>query len=305
MQRADQTLAGIIAIPVTPFDTTYALDEQGLRRVVRFALDWGAHGLLAPVNASEWYTLSDEERRRVCEIILTEVSGAVPVIVGVTAQSVTLATELARHAQHHGAAAVNAMPPHILHPDMAGCYTYYQALSAAVDIPLVIQNFYPPLGTPMSAQFVMRLVRELPNVPYVKEETLPEPLKISQLLAEAAGEPRLRGVFGGQGGIFMLDELRRGACGNMPACHATDALVAIWDAWSAGNEAQAQALHDRLLPLLSLERCYGGTAVYKEVLRRRGVIRSAVLRSPAPSLDEMALRELDRILANVGDLFRQ
>jgi 4-hydroxy-tetrahydrodipicolinate synthase len=305
MQNTDRALAGIIAIPVTPFDNTYALDEQALRRVVRFALDCGAHGLLVPVNASEWYTLSDAERRQVSEITLNEVSGAVPVIVGVTAQSVTLAIELARHAQQYGAAAVNAMPPHVLHPDMDGCYAYYQALSAAVDIPLVIQNFYSPLGTPMSAQFVMRLVRELPNAPYVKEETLPEPLRISQLLAEASGEPRLRGVFGGQGGIFMLDELRRGARGNMPACHATDALVAIWDAWSAGNEAQAQALHDRLLPLLSFERCYGGTAVYKEVLRRRGVLRSAVLRSPAPPLDEMALRELDRILANVGDLFRQ
>jgi 4-hydroxy-tetrahydrodipicolinate synthase len=226
------------------------------------------------------------------------------VIVGVTAQSVTLAIELARHAQAHGATAVNAMPPHVIHPEPGDCYAYYQALGAAIGIPLVIQNFYPPLGTPMSAEFVVRLVRELPNASYVKEETLPEPLRISQLLAAAAGEPRLLGVFGGQGGIYLLDELRRGAVGNMPACHVTDALVAVWDAWVAGDEAQAQALHNRLLPLLSFERCYGGTAVYKEVLRRRGVIQSAVLRSQAAPLDAPALRELDRILANIGDLLR-
>src|SRR5581483_9341912 len=133
------------------------------------------------------------------------------------------------------------------------------ALSAAVDIPVVLQNFYPPLGTPMSAELIVRMIRELPNVPYEKEETLPEPLRISELLAAAAGEPRLRAVFGGQGGIYLLDELRRGAAGNMPACHAADALVAVWDAWSAGDAARAQALHDRLLPLLSFERCYGGT----------------------------------------------
>lgn len=304
MQPVDQPLRGIIAIPVTPFDDSYALDEASLRRVVRFSLDSGAHGLLTPVNASEWYTLSDAERCRLVEITLDEVSNAVPVIVGVTAQSVSLSIELARHAQRHGATAVNAMPPHVLHPDGEGCYRFYRTLAAAVDIPVVIQNFYPPLGTPMGVDLLLRLIRDLPFPPYIKEETLPEPLRIGQLLAAAAGERRLRGVFGGQGGLFMLDELRRGAAGNMPACHATDARVAIWDAWEAGDEARAQALHDRLLPLLSYERCYGGTPIYKEVLRRRGVITSAAIRTAAPVLDAAGQRELDRILANVDDLFR-
>ncbi len=298
-----QNLFGIVAIPVTPFTDSLELDERGVRRVARFSVDCGAHGLLVPVNASEWYTLSDTERRRVVEITLDEVAGAVPVIVGVTAQSVTLAIELVRHAQQHGAAAVNAMPPHILHPDTDGCVAYYRALDAAIDIPLVIQNYYAPLGTPMSPALIMRLVRELPNVAYVKEETLPEPLRISQLLAEANGEPRLRGVFGGQGGLFLLDELRRGAAGNMPAAHATDALVAVWNAWTAGAYKEAQTLHDRLLPLLSYERCYGGSVIYKEVMRRRGVIESAVVRSPAPPLDTQAAHELDRILADVGSMF--
>ncbi len=236
------------------------------------------------------------------EITLSEVSGAVPVVVGVTAQSVALSIELAQHAQRHGAAAINAMPPHIVHPDAEGCYAYYSALSAAIDIPLVIQNYSAPLGTPMSAELLVRLIDALPNVLYVKEETLPEPLKISQLLAAAGEKTRLRGVFGGQGGLFLLDELRRGAAGNMPACHATDALVAVWNAWQAGDEKQAQSLHDHLLPLLSYERCYGGTPVYKEVLRRRGIINNATLRSPGPPLDAVAQRELERILADLSDL---
>jgi dihydrodipicolinate synthase/N-acetylneuraminate lyase len=300
----DQDLHGIIAIPVTPFDNSYELDEPSLRRVIRFALDCGAHGLLTPVNASEWYTLTDAERCRVVEITLGEVAGAVPVIVGVTAQSVTLAIALARHAQQHGAAAVNAMPPHIVHPDAEGCYAYYDTLSRAIDIPVVVQNFYAPLGTPMSVDLIVRMIRELPNISYVKEETLPEPLRISLLLAAAGGDPRLRGVFGGQGGLFLMEELRRGAAGNMPAAHGADVLVGVWDAWQSGDEARAQTLHDRLLPLLNFERCYGGTAVYKEVMRRRGVIRTAVFRSPASPLDPAALRELERILADVGSLFR-
>jgi dihydrodipicolinate synthase/N-acetylneuraminate lyase len=63
-------------------------------------------------------------------------------------------------------------------------------------------------------------------------------------------------------------------------------------------------LHDRLLPLLNYERCYGGTPVYKAVLHRRGVIRTPTMRSPGPGPDGPAQRGLERILADVGGLFK-
>jgi 4-hydroxy-tetrahydrodipicolinate synthase len=115
--------------------------------------------------------------------------------------------------------------------------------------------------------------------------------------------PRLRGIMGGMAGRFMLDEFRRGACGTMPACEVTDVHVRIWNALEAGDAAGARALHNRLIPLLNIEWLYGA-AVYKEVLRRRGIIQSASLRGPgALRLDASDQRELDAILADVSQLF--
>ena len=291
---------GIFVIVVTPFTDGYELDEESLRRQVRFSIDAGAHGLVGPANAGEFTTLSDDERRRWLEIVVGEAGGQVPVIAATTSGHWRPAVALSQFAQQLGADGVMAMPPHVLHPDADGCYAYYKALAEHLDIPIMIQNYNLPVGTPMSSALVARMCRELPGVDYIKEETLPEPRRISETLA-AAGNA-CKGVFGGQGGIYFLDEVRRGACGNMPASQVTDVHVAIWNRLEAGDEVGARQIFNQLLPLLNYERLYG-VAVYKAVLHRRGVIATTVSRAPHALLDAADDAELDAILADVGPLF--
>lgn len=292
---------GIFVIVCTPFTESYELDEASLRKQVRFCIEAGAHGLVGPANASEFPTLSDDERKRWMEIVIGETAGQIPVVAATTSGHTLPAVALSRWAQQIGADGIMAMPPHILHPDADGCYAYYAALSAALEIPICIQNYIGPLGTPMSAQLLASMCRELDQVQYLKEETLPEPRAISATLA-AAGDA-CKGVFGGQGGIYLLDEYRRGAHGNMPACQATDVQVAIWDLLEAGDELGARKLFNQLLPLINFERMHG-VAVYKEVLYRRGIFATTVARAPGKALDVFDQAELDAILADVGSLFR-
>jgi dihydrodipicolinate synthase/N-acetylneuraminate lyase len=292
---------GMFVIVVTPFTDSYELDEASLRREVRFCIDAGAHGLVGPANAGEFATLSDDERRRWIEVVLDETAGRIPVVAATTSGHAVPAVALSRFAQELGAAGIMAMPPHVLHPDAAGCYDYYRALDAALSIPICIQNFPPPLGTPMSPKLLARMCRELPNVQYIKEETLPEPRMLGRTV-EVAGDA-CRGVFGGQGGIYLIDEWRRGAAGNMPACQATDVQVDIWNLLEAGDEAGARALFNRLLPLINYERLYG-VAVYKEVLHRRGVFATTRSRQPGAELDAADRAELDVIMRDVTPLFR-
>ena len=295
-----QPWRGIFVILCTPFTEGYELDEASLRNEVRFCIEAGAHGLVGPANASEFATLSDDERKRWLDIVITEAGGRIPVVAATTAGHALPAVELSRYAQQAGADGIMAMPPHILHPDAAGCYAYYAALGAAVDIPICIQNYIGPIGTPMSADLLGRMCRELPHVDYIKEETLPEPRQISRTIA-AAGE-HCRGVFGGQGGIYLLDEYRRGAVGNMPACQATDAHVAIWNKLEGGDLAGARALFNQLLPLINYERLHG-VGVYKEVLYRRGIFATRASREPGRELDDDDRAELAAILDDVAPLF--
>jgi dihydrodipicolinate synthase/N-acetylneuraminate lyase len=294
-------MRGVFTIPVTPFDATGDLDEGDLRRGVSFCLDAGAHGLMAPVNASEFTALTDEERRRVAEVIVETADRRVPVVIGVSGASAHHAAGFARHARKIGADAVIAMPPYVRKASPEGITDYYRTVAGAAELPVFIQNYAAPVGTPLSPTTLARLVAEIDGVQYVKEETLPAGHAMSALLRLAG--PRLKGVMGGMAGRFLLDEYRRGACGTMPACEVTDVHVALWTALEAGGGTEARRIFNRLLPLLNLEWLYGAV-VYKEVLRRRGILKTAAVRGPGLfALDRDDHRELDAILADLGPLF--
>jgi dihydrodipicolinate synthase/N-acetylneuraminate lyase len=297
----EQTWRGIFPIVITPFTEGYEIDEAGLRRVVRFCIEAGARGLVGPANASEFSTLSDEERRRWIEIVVHEAGGQIPVVASTTCGHAIPAVELSLHAQRVGASCIMSMPPHIMHPDAEGCYRYFQALGTALEIPVMIQNYIGPVGTPMSAALMARMCREIPHLDYIKEETVPSPRMVSEVVADA-GE-YCRGVFGGQAGQYLLDEYRRGSVGNMPACQTTDLLQAVWDLLDAGDEDAARKRFNRVLPLINYERLYG-VALYKEVLYRRGVISCRLSRTPGKELDDQDRTELDAILADIEPLYR-
>jgi len=292
---------GVFAIPCTPFTDTGALDLASLRSQIEFCVAAGAYGIVAPVNASEAWTLTDEERRTVAGVLVETVAGRIPVVVGVSGGSAEAMIAFAQHAAAIGADAVIAQPPSGPPGSLAAIEAAFRRLSDAIDLPIFLQNIDPPFGTRLSPDIVARLVRGIPRLDWVKEETVPSGHAISAELTLAG--PALRGVMGGMAGRALLDEYRRGARGTMPACEATDVHVQIWDALEAGAERRARDVFNRLLPLLTFEARSLG--VVKTVLARRGVIATDYMRQHAGSpLDGHDRRELDAILADLRDLFR-
>jgi dihydrodipicolinate synthase/N-acetylneuraminate lyase len=291
---------GVFVIAPTPFHDDLTLDLDGFRNVIRFCVACGAHGVVAPANASEQPYLSDDERRRVVQAMVEEARGKAVTVVGVTAATAIAAAELARHAEALGADALMAMPPYIQRGSEAEIRAYYRAIDEAGSLPIFLQNYGGPGGTPMAARFIGELVRELPDLRFVKEET--EFASVMMTAITDASGPALHGIMGGKAGRHLLDEYRRGAIGTMPACEVTDVHVALWNALERGDKAEARAIYRMILPLLMFETGYG-TAVYKEVLRRRGVIGSAAFRQTGGRvLDSHAMADLTDILDDLTPL---
>jgi 4-hydroxy-tetrahydrodipicolinate synthase len=291
---------GIFTIPATPYAEDWQVDWAGLDRVVEFCIGCGAHGLVWPVNASGFGTLSDDERLQGFQRVTQQAAGRAPVVLGVQGLSAEHAAMFARRAREVGADAVIAMAPYVTKvSDPEGLVAYFRAIAEAARLPLIIQNH--SVGSEMSATLLARLVREVPGVEYIKEETLPVTHKITALLE--AGLPNLKGVFGGAGGRYMLLEYARGVAGQMPGCHVTDVMVRFWDALERGDLPEAKRIYGLLSPLYAIEiQCPG--AIYKEVLRRRGVIDSARSRNAAPGvMDAHDHRALDDILRDLEPEF--
>jgi dihydrodipicolinate synthase/N-acetylneuraminate lyase len=290
----NQQMRGVYVILCTPFDEQGNVDIESLRKIVRFSIDAGVHGVVTTANASEFWTLSDEERKQIVREVVSETGGAVPVVAGVTSGSGWTSSMLGQAASDAGADALMAMPPMTGSVPLPVAYSYYEMLSRAVNIPIFIQNHEPPMGTKMPPEFVVRLVSELEHVDYVKEETFPPGRPISKEI-EMAGDA-LKGVMGGIGARHLFDEYRRGACGTMPACQWSDIHVQIWNALESGDEATARKIHNLLLPVMNHENMLG-VPFYKEVLVRRGLAKSDYVRSMFGNpLDKQDRDELDRML---------
>jgi dihydrodipicolinate synthase/N-acetylneuraminate lyase len=195
---------------------------------------------------------------------------------------------------------VMAMPPYVRHPGPEEIVDFYAEIARAAELPVWIQDYVPPMGTPMPPPLLARLLREIPGVDYLKEETAFAPQVMTQVKA-LAGDA-LKGMMGGMAGRYLLEEYRRGAGGTMPASEVADAHVAVWELLEAGQDAEARRRFTQLLPLLNLEAMYSFT-VYKEVLYRRGVIACPKTRAPgAAVLDSEASRELDLLLQELAPL---
>jgi 4-hydroxy-tetrahydrodipicolinate synthase len=291
---------GVFTIPSTPFAESGEVDIPSFRRVVDFCVECGAHGLVYPVNASEFTSLSDVERLKMAEVLVEQNAGRIPAIIGVAGVAEEVAAAFATHAREIGADGVIAMPPYIKRGRFSEdlIFDYYRAISDSAQMPVFIQNYGPPVGTDMSAALLLRLCQEIEHVRYVKEETTPSTIKLTQLLENNDGA--CKGVFGGAGGRYLIEEYRRGSAGNMPGCHVTDVVVAFWNALEAGDEPRAMHIYKEMAPLFFFEHQLSGC--YKEVLYRRGVIDCPLKRNGKMPLDEIASQYLDEILESLEPL---
>ena len=299
-------MRGVYAILPTPYKDNLEIDYDDLRHCVDFCIATQTHGIVMPVNASEFHLLDDEERKKVMEVTAKQANGRIPVIGGITGKTVQEAVEFARCAEAVGCDAVMAMPPYVMHVGESEVYDFYAQINKAVSIPIFIQNFVPPIGTPISVELLLKMVRDFEHVQYIKEETTRSPQVITRLLegAKALPSDSLLGVMGGMSGRQIIEEFDRGACGSMPACLVADVLADLWNALEAGSREKADELFKALMPIISYDGVYPIIA-YKEVLVRRGAIKNAKTRANTwGKLDAQNSKEIDKILSDLKPYFR-
>lgn len=283
---------GVFPIVNTTFHDDGSVDYESQRRLVRFLLDAGAHGLGLFANASEGYTLTDGERRELLKVIVREVDGQVPLIVSSGHTGTDVAVAMSREAEQLGADGLMVMPPYFLRPDGEGVFHYYKAISDAVGIPIQVQDAPLMTQVPMPVPLLARMGRELERVSLVKVEAPPTAPKISALLAAAAEGSLL--LHGGLNGQFLLEELGRGSRGVMPGGDMTDMFVRVWNLHEAGDVRGAWAEFTRYLPLIRYELQPGlGVSVMKHNLHAGGVIASTRVRHPTRALDAAGVREVE------------
>lgn len=279
----------------TAFAVDDAIDLDAQRRVVRFALDGGSHGIVAFGLAGEVLKLSADERRTLTDVIIDEAGGAVPVFVGVGAPSVRASIELARYAEAAGASCVVVPAPMIGALGDDALADYFVRIAGTVGLPVMIQDAPSHLGVGIGPEVVERIGHGAENVRLVKLEA--GPAEMSRWLERLGPE---FSIWGGDGGMYLLDCVRSGAAGIIPGVDLVDLLVQVYDAEARGESGLADERLREVLPLLVFamqDSIDHYNACAKHILVQRGVLERDGLRAPADALTDASRALLDRHLA--------
>ena len=297
MPGLDESAKGVFVIAPTPFREDGALDEASAERMTDFFLAAGASGLTLLGIMGEAPKLDAEEARRFVQLVLRRVDGRVPVIVGVSAPGFAAMRALAHASMDAGAAGVMIAPPAGLRGDDAVLSYMAGAAEAVRDAPWVLQDYPQLTGVHISPEMVRRMADD-PRLAMVKAEDWPGLDKITALRRLSdEGKMRRLSILGGNGGLFLPEELARGADGVMTGYAVPEMLVRVQRFIEAGDRAAAHDLFDLHLPLIRTEHQPGlGLAVRKYVLRRRGIIACEALRAPGPKLSAETRAEVDWLL---------
>jgi 2-keto-3-deoxy-L-arabinonate dehydratase len=281
---------GIFAILGTCFHEDQSIDYESQERLIEYLIENGGHGLVAGANASEGHLMLDEEKKTLSSFIIKKVAGRIPVVVTVNHPSSYCAAEMARAAESAGASAVMCMPPFFgrWRSGLGEIESYFTDINKAVGIPIILQD-HQLSDISLPVNFLISLSEKLENLKYIKLESGNIIHKARQLLAHPKNQ--LAGVFGGNSGVFLPEEYEAGCCGTMPACYMPAEFRKTWNLLEEGETRKAVTYFAPFSRLAAYEKDVANRCLWKEILVKKGIIRSAAVRSPAPAFFESWYRD--------------
>ena len=303
MSLIDRDTHGVYIISATPFAEDGAIDLASMDRLVEFYIGHGVSGITILGMMGEAPKLTAEESTGLARHVLARVDGRVGVIVGVSGAGLDNIARLTATVMEAGAAGVMAAPP----PGLATedrVLGYYAQLCTRIggEVPVCFQDYPQATGVHVSAATILAMTRDLPQVVMLKHEDCPGLTKLSRV---REGSPRMS-ILTGNGGLYLPQELARGADGAMTGFAYPEMLVRVVALHREGRADEAENLFDAYLPLVRHEQQPGlGLAIRKEALRRRGVIACARTRAPGPSLTGTDQAELTQLIERLEKRLRE
>lgn len=297
----DASARGVYLITVTPFTDAGKLDLDSTDRMVDFCLGRGVTGLTVLGIMGEAGKLTAAESVTFVKRVLTRVGNRVPVVVGASAGGFAAMRELSDSVMALGAAGVMVAPaPQLRTDDQIVAYFDMVAETLGPSVPWVLQDHPVATGVQMAPGVILRILENSPTCVMLKHEDCPGLAKLSALRAasERGDVRRVSILTGNGGGLFLPEELSRGADGAMTGFAYPEMMVEVCRAHTAGRVEAAHDVFDAYLPLARYEQQSGiGLAVRKHLLQQRGVIASAAVRKPGPSLSAADLADIERLVA--------
>ncbi|MEO5783015.1 MAG: dihydrodipicolinate synthase family protein [Ginsengibacter sp.] len=302
MAKILSDISGVVPILPTPFNTDESIDESGFETILAFAKAAGCTTVGLPAFGSEFYKLSGEERNTILDIVFKYADG-LKIIVQCNHASPKVVEVLIKDAENRGASAINTALPRAMPVSESQLFKYAGIVCSSTTLPVIIQD-YNPGGPIIGLDFVKRLSNEFENFKFIKYEVPGIGPLIKDILNNTHEKVK---VFSGWGGSYMMEQIPAGIAGIMPGIPLADYFVKLWGMATSGNTKDAMKMFASIAAYLSfsLQNLEMFHHAEKKLAVRRGIIKSAVVRSVSIELDSFQEKYLELLLNQTCDAIEQ
>ena len=289
---------GVIAIATTPFDENNYIDYDSVESLADYYLESGVSGVTILGVMGEAHKLNIEEQKTLIKKYNDKLKDKVPVIVGVSNPGIDNLELLSKFSMDAGASGVMVSGNNGLKNDDHIKTYFNQVLERTRDIPVCLQDYPPTTNVYFSETVINNLIKNNPSIQMFKHEDCPGHNKLSRLIKYRKEKlNRNYSIFVGNGGLYVPQELRRGADGIMTGFAFIEMLVNVFDLFNNNSKENSEDLFDLYLPLIRHEQQFGiGLALRKFILQKRGVIKFSKVRAPGPALTYEDIQEINNLL---------
>ena len=298
MTKKFKDMKGVIAIATTPFNNENTIDYESVDSLSEYYLESKVSGVTILGVMGEVHKLNIEEQKLLIKRYIKKLFNSVPVIVGVSNPGLDNLELLSKFSMDTGASGVMISGYNGLKNDDQIKNYFNQVIDRTQDIPICLQDYPPTTNVYFSESVINNIMESHPSIEMFKHEDCPGHNKLSRLLRYRDSNLNKKfSVFVGNGGLYVPQELERGADGIMTGFAFTEMLVTLYDLFFSDEKEKAEDLFDIFLPLIRHEQQFGiGLGLRKFVLQKRGIIKSLNVRSPGPILTKDDVVEINHLL---------
>jgi 4-hydroxy-tetrahydrodipicolinate synthase len=290
-----RTFTGCGTALVTPFRRDGSLDEAAVSRLARRQVDAGIHFLVPCGTTGEVPTLTDAEQVRVVELVVAEAHGRVPVLAGAGGYNTEEVIHAAKRMRAAGADGILSVTPYYNKPTPEGLFQHYRAISAAVELPIVVYNVPGRTGVNVDPATLVRL-SAINNVVAVKEASG----NVTQMCEICAAVPDDFIVLSGDDAL-TLPVMAIGGRGiiSVASNEIPAEMSRLVELAEAGDFAGARALHQRILPLMQVNFVESNPIPVKSAMASMGLLEE-VYRLPMVPPTPASKKRIEGVLQSLG-----
>lgn len=237
---------GVICPIVTPFKEDGSIDEENLRKHIKYLVNNGITAISPNAGTSEAISLSNEEQRKVLKIVMEETKGKTFVVPGILHPGIGNCIESIEYSKDLGVDAVMLITPYYNKPTQLGIYEYFKHLSEMSGIPIIIYNIPGRTGSNVEP-FTLAKLAELDNIVGIKEcnreigQFLEKVRLVGDKISILAGDDDVAYhmmSLGARGGILATSNL------------IPDVWMEIYKACQEGQFTRAETTFTKYIPLI-------------------------------------------------------